>query len=147
MRFFSLSFFFFFCGSGYCGESNRAYCYLSHPDHYCLVQNFFNFLFCSVVQPINNVGTASGGQQRDSAVYMFHSPPNSPLYPGCHHNIEQSSLCYRAGPSQLAIFSVALYHVSTKLRGAKWGNYKWGNQPVNYNLSSIQEISPEDLKF
>ena len=140
------------CGSDYCGESKRAYCYLSHPDHCCLVQNspretyfLFNFLFWFVVQPINNVGTASGGQQRDSAICLFHSPPDSPLIQAAH-NIEQSSLCSAVGPCQPFSMQQCL-HVDTKLRETKWGNYMWGNQPVNYNLSSIQYISPEDLKF
>ena len=59
---------------------------------------------------MSNVVIISGEQQRDSAIHIHASIlPQTPLPPRLPHNIEQSSICYNAGPCWLAILSVFIY--------------------------------------
>ena len=46
---------------------------------------FFNFLFCTEAQPINNVVVISGGQKEDSAIRIHASihRPKLPSHPSC----------------------------------------------------------------
>ena len=64
---------------------------------------FLNFLFCIIVQWINNVGRVSGAQQRDSAIHIQVSTlPQTLLSSRLPHNTEQNSLCYTIGPCCLS---------------------------------------------
>ena len=68
-----------------------------------------NFLFCIGVQPINNAVTVSGEQRRDSATHMRVSVlPHTPLPARLPHCLEQSSMCYTAGPCWLPILNTAV---------------------------------------
>ena len=54
--------------------------------------------------------TASGGQQRASAIHTYVSIlPQSPLPSRLPHNAEQSSLCWTAGPCWSSILNTAEY--------------------------------------
>ena len=59
---------------------------------------------------MNNVGIVSGGQQRDSAVYIHVTILLQASLPSrLPHNIEQSSLCYTIGPCWLFILNIAVW--------------------------------------
>ena len=59
---------------------------------------------------MNNVGIVSGGQQRDSAIYIHVTILlQAPLPSRLPHNIEQSSLCYTVGPCWLSILNTAVW--------------------------------------
>ena len=79
-----------------------------------LFENFIfcfllNFLFCIGVQPINNAVTVSGEQRRDSATHIRVSVlPQTPLPARLPHCLEQSSMCYTAGPCWLPILNTAV---------------------------------------
>jgi len=48
-----------------------------------------------MLELINNVVIVSGIQQRESVIHIHVATPFQVLFPfGCHHNIEQSLLCY-----------------------------------------------------
>ena len=65
------------------------------------------------VQPINNVGRISDGQQRDSAIRIHASIlPQTPLSPRLPRNTEQSPLCYTVGPMNA---SHENYHCATTI--------------------------------
>ena len=69
----------------------------------------FNLLFCTGVQPINNVAVVSGEQQRDPAICIdIPILPQSPLPARPPRNIKQSSMCYTGGPYWLSILNIAL---------------------------------------
>ena len=66
-------------------------------------------IFFLEVQPINNVVTVSGEQQRDSIIHIHVSIlPQIPLPSRLPHNTEQSSLCCTAGPCWLSILNTAV---------------------------------------
>ena len=81
---------------------------LPHSLHSCTYFCFvFSFLFYPGVQPINNVVTASGGQQRDSDICIHVSIlPQAPRLP---HNIKQTPLCCTVGPSLSICLSDFIY--------------------------------------
>ena len=74
-----------------------------------LVFFLFNFLFYIGVQLINNVEFVSGVQQSDSVIHTHVSILFQSFFPfRLLHNIEQSSLCYTAGPCWLSILNIAV---------------------------------------
>ena len=56
-----------------------------------------------------NIVVVSGGQQEESVVHM-HVPilSQTPLPSRLPHNIEQSALCYTAGPFRLSALNITL---------------------------------------
>ena len=70
---------------------------------------FFNFLFYTGVQPINNVVIISDAWQRDSAVRVHVSVLLQTLLTSrLPYNIDQSSLCYTVGSCWLSILNIAV---------------------------------------
>ena len=68
-----------------------------------------NLLFCTGVQPINNVVIVLDEQQRDSIIHMHVSVlPQTPLPSRLAYNIEQSSMCYTVGPCWLSFLNTAV---------------------------------------
>ena len=95
---------------------------------------FFNFLFYIGVQSINNVVTVSCSQQSDSTTHIHVSfLPQTPLPSSLTRNIEQSSLCYTAGPCCIH-FKYSSVHMSVL-----WGAF----ETVSTVLSTVQ--SPVSL--
>ena len=67
------------------------------------------FLFYIGVLPVSHVVIVSGGQQRDSAIYIYVPiHPQTPLPSRLPHNIEQSSLCHTVGPCWSSILNIAV---------------------------------------
>ena len=69
---------------------------------------FFSFLFYIGVYPINNVVIVSGAQQSNSVHTHVSLLPQAPVPSRLPHNIEQSSLCYTAGPCWLPFLNIAV---------------------------------------
>ena len=58
-----------------------SFCWRTDP----FILFFFSFLFCIVVQLMDNVVVVSGEQRRDSAIHIHVSfSPKVPSHPGCH---------------------------------------------------------------
>ena len=67
-------------------------CLISKTNEF--LNMILNFLFYIKIQPINNVVTVSGGEQRDSAIHVYAFSPELACHPGCHTTLN-SSLCYQ----------------------------------------------------
>ena len=69
--------------------------------------HFFNFLFYSGIELINNVVLVSGIQQSDSII-LIHVAILSKILFLCRllQSIEQSSLCYILGPCWLSVLNL-----------------------------------------
>ena len=68
-----------------------------------------HFLFYIGAWSSNNVVIVPGEQQRDSAILIHVSIlPQTPVPSRLRHNVDQSSLCYTAGPCWLSTLNIAL---------------------------------------
>ena len=77
----------------------------SSPEVIFLV-SFFNFLFSTGVQLINNVAFVSGVQQSDSVIHT-HVSIFQILFPfRLLYNIEESSRCYTGDPCWLSVLNI-----------------------------------------
>ena len=88
----------------------------SFPSTLYLFLFLFNFLFCTGVQLMDNIGIVSGEQGRDSATHIHVSVlPLTPLPSMFLHSIEQSFMCYTVGPCWLFISNIAVCTGNQKL--------------------------------
>ena len=107
------------------------------------------YLFCTVVQPINNVVLVSGEQQRDSAIHTHVSILlQTPLPSRLPQNSEQSSMCYTVGPCWLSILNIAVcakffFFVIVNLKN--WCGYSPFSQ-VHCDRLTFGPHSLEDMK-
>ena len=99
-------------------------------------KDFFNFLFCIQVQPVNNAVTVSGGQRRDSALshtYACIRSPPTPSHPGRHRTLSRVPCAGHQVPKErilsqnVTIWKLPANSYCTKLRNRFWRQLRRGN--------------------
>ena len=95
---------------------------------------FFNFLFYTGAQLIDNVVLESGVQQSDSVIHTRASILFQIIFPfSLLQNIEQHSLCYRVGPCWLTVLNIACVHVNPNPQSCLSPTHP----PGNHKFSSL----------
>ena len=98
------------CELPLCPSRSLPFITASHGSQHIVLTICYQVpIFCTAVEPINNVVRVSGEQRRDSATHIHVSILSQiPLPSRLPHNTEQNSMCCTVGPYWLSILNTAV---------------------------------------